>query len=118
MNRKSQNRSPAARAAIRRLLGIAMLVLFVIANVGHSFACDPTQASVTQAAISAAPNGNLDVSPDASVDAIHCHGCAAISLPATEGSARKDPISAEISLPSQSRLAAPQRPADPPPPRS
>jgi hypothetical protein len=118
MGRQSDKPACFGRTAFGRRLSMLIVAIFLISNVAHAFACDTSRLASAQTAISAIADTNSEIPSKVEVDAIHCHGCAAVHLPVIENAARNDSSASETLGTPQSGLVVAQRPSDPPPPRS
>lgn len=94
------------------------IALFMLTNVGHAMACAGTSANVIISDMAfGAPDDDSGASKQTVLDQNHCHGCAAVSIPAVNADVSPIVKATQISPVADYRIDADQRPSDPPPPK-
>jgi len=116
--RIAKQRGPGG-TLVRRWFTMLCIALFMLTNVGHAAACIGTSANIIISDMAfGAPDDDSGASKQIVPDQNHCHGCAAVSIPAMNADISPIVKATQISSIADYRVDADQRPCDPPPPKS
>lgn len=116
--RIAKQRGPGG-TLVRRWFTMLCIALFMLTNVSHAAACTEASVNVIMSdVVSSSSDDDSGASKQTVPDQNHCHGCAAVSIPAMNADISPIVKATQISSIADYRVDADQRPSDPPPPKS